>query len=411
MAPQVVLRSADSPLVGPPERCVHPRNVLIVIDSLALGGAERCAVDMACALDRTRFVPHVLATRRLGPLEAQLEQAGIGITNLGRRHRVELAAARTTRRWMRWADVVHAHKFGSGAWCSLLHAGIDAPLLVHEHNWAGTPSRLRSFAWRHLLDRSAARTICVSESVARTVRAEGVAAERIVTLPNAVLPDVALPRAIARERLELAPHAPVFGIVAGLRPEKAHEVALEALADPRLAAAGARLCVIGRGPRAAALHELARELGVADRIDWRDSVADQLVPGQRAPVSAGAALSAAFDAAVVCSDWEGLPLFALEAMMAGTPLVTTAVGELEHVCRLDAGSVVPTRSPAALADALASVLEDPAGAARRAARARLRAETEHSFPALVARLEGLYDALCGTPAARSEGTTWMDRAA
>jgi glycosyltransferase involved in cell wall biosynthesis len=390
---------------------VYPRNVLIVIDSLALGGAERCAVDMACALDRERFEPHVLTTRVLGPLEARLEQAGIGVTNLGRRRRVDLGAARTTRRWMRWADVVHAHKFGSGAWCALLHAGIDTPLLVHEHNWSGTPSRVRSIAWHRLLDPVAARTICVSESVARTVQAEGVRRDRIITLPNAVLPDVALPRATARARLELPQDAPVFGIVAGLRPEKAHEVALEALSDPRLAAAGARLCVIGRGPRAAALHALARELGVADRIDWRDAVDDQRVPGHDAPISAGAALCAAFDAAIVCSDWEGLPLFALESMMAGTPLVTTAVGELEHVCRLDAGYVVPTRAPAALAHALASVLEDPAGAARRADRARERAHSEHSFPGLVARLESLYESLAGLPAPVHGDTDRMDRAA
>jgi glycosyltransferase involved in cell wall biosynthesis len=60
---------------------------------------------------------------------------------------------------------------------------------------------------------------------------------------------------------------------------------------------------------------------------------------------------------------EGFGLPALEAMACGTPLVTTRGSALEEVVG-DAGLLVPTGDPAALAAALESILADPATAAR-----------------------------------------------
>ena len=40
----------------------------MVLDCLLAGGAERIAVEVACALDRNRFEPFVLVTRYGGPL-------------------------------------------------------------------------------------------------------------------------------------------------------------------------------------------------------------------------------------------------------------------------------------------------------------------------------------------------------
>lgn len=299
--------------------------------------------------------------------------------------------------------MVHAHKFTSSTWSALLVSRTRVPLLAHEHNWSGGRDRLRALIYRHLIGRVAFRTICVSESVERTVLGDGVAPERVLTIPNAVVPDVAFERARARELLGIDQDAPTIGIVAGLRPEKAHEVALDALADARLAAAGVRLCVIGTGPREAALRAYATAVGVEDRVDWLGAVDDQWDAAISASISAGGAFSGAFDAALVCSDWEGLPLFSLEAMMAGTPLIATRVGELERLCRQEAGWLVPTRDSEALADAMWDVVDEPAATARRAARGQHRVRAQHSFPVLMARLERLYLEALGEPHATSIG--------
>jgi hypothetical protein len=53
------------------------RRVAMLVDTLRVGGAERIAVEVACALDRTRFEPFVVVTRFSGPLAAALDEADI----------------------------------------------------------------------------------------------------------------------------------------------------------------------------------------------------------------------------------------------------------------------------------------------------------------------------------------------
>jgi glycosyltransferase involved in cell wall biosynthesis len=73
------------------------------------------------------------------------------------------------------------------------------------------------------------------------------------------------------------------------------------------------------------------------------------------------------------SDYEGSPLFALECMAHGTPLVSTDVGNVGSLLGDGHGVViVPRRDPSALAGALESLLHDPARRAAQAAAAAKR---------------------------------------
>jgi glycosyltransferase involved in cell wall biosynthesis len=69
---------------------------------------------------------------------------------------------------------------------------------------------------------------------------------------------------------------------------------------------------------------------------------------------------------------EALPLVLLEAMAAGLPCVSTAVGDVRTAVGDDA-VVVPVEDPGALATALGDLLEDPARRAALGTRARKRA--------------------------------------
>jgi glycosyltransferase involved in cell wall biosynthesis len=66
----------------------------------------------------------------------------------------------------------------------------------------------------------------------------------------------------------------------------------------------------------------------------------------------------AFDVVVLCSDYEGMPLAALEALVAGVPLVATAVGSLPELVSHGGGRVVMPGDARALADALAVELDE-----------------------------------------------------
>lgn len=362
---------------GPAVHGRRPVRVTTLVDSLLAGGAERVAVELACGLDRSRFEPHVLVSRGDGPLRSLLEQADVPFTLLERDGALDLAPWRRAHHHLGSADLIHSHKFGSNAWGSLLARTSGLPLVVHEHNFSAQPSRARRMIDRRWIARAASRVLCVSESVAQVELACGVPERLVEVVPNGVRLDGAWPRGAARSELGLTSSFTV-GIVGRLRPEKAHEVLLDAVA--RLARAGRdiRLCVVGDGPRRAELQLHAAKLGIDGRLHWAGERRD------------AATLAGAFDASVVCSHWEGLPLAALEAMSAGVPLVATRVGGLPTLLEDGAGLLVPPADAPALAHALTQLMDDPAAATRIAQAGRARIVERYSFEAMVQRVQELY---------------------
>ena len=110
------------------------------------------------------------------------------------------------------------------------------------------------------------------------------------------------------------------------------------------------LVIAGEGPLAAGLRSRAVSLGLTVRF-----------AGQRADVPA---LLAAADVFVLPSAWEGQSLVLQEALRAGVPIVATRVGGNPEVAGEDAAILVPPDDAPRLADAVRTVLGDPALAAR-----------------------------------------------
>ncbi|MCB0879348.1 MAG: glycosyltransferase [Thermoleophilia bacterium] len=358
----------------------RPVRVTTMVDALLAGGAERVAVEVACGLDRERYQPHVLVTREDGPLRELLERADVPFTILGRSDKWDVSPWRRAHRHLvEHADLLHSHKFGSNAWGALLARTARVPLVVHEHNFSETPTRSRRTIDRRWIATRAGRVLCVSESVADVERACGVDERLIEVVPNGVRLDSAWPRGAARAELGLTARSFTIGIVGRLRPEKAHEVLLEAVADLARSGRDVRLCVVGDGPRRTELQLIAGKLGIDSRVTWAGERRD------------AATLAAAFDVGVICSHWEGLPLAALESMAAGVPLVATAVGGLPGLLSNGAGVVVPPADPRALADALRTLIDDEQHRARTGAAGRERVARQYSFGAMVRHIQDIYD--------------------
>jgi glycosyltransferase involved in cell wall biosynthesis len=108
---------------------------------------------------------------------------------------------------------------------------------------------------------------------------------------------------------------------------------------------------LGEGTERAALTALASELKLGDAVD---------LPGWRPDVLACMAHSAVF---VLSSAWEGLPTVLIEALAAGARVVSTDCmsGPREILQGGRLGALVPVGDPAALARAIGSALDCPAG--------------------------------------------------
>jgi len=309
----------------------------VLIDSFMAGGAERIAVEVAATADRSRFAPFVVATRHGGPLEEVLERAGVEYHILGRRHGFSPRKLLRAHRLLRTADLIHSHKLGSNIWGALFARTTSVPLVAREPTFSGVRERARTFGYRWWISPVAHCIICPSAIVAESLYDEGVPPERVEVIRNGVRTDAALTRERARAELGLAPEGFVVGIVARLREEKAHEVLFEALAQLRNGDRDVTLCVVGDGECRTTLASVAAEVGVADAIVWA---------GERREAKR---LAKAFDVGVICSDYEGLPVAALEILAAGVPMVSTAVGTMPDILSSGAGIVVPVRDSTALA--------------------------------------------------------------
>ena len=91
------------------------------------------------------------------------------------------------------------------------------------------------------------------------------------------------------------------------------------------------------------------------------------------------------------SEYEAFGIVLLEAAAAGLPAVATRVGGVpEVIIEGETGLLVEYGDAAALAAALAQLLDDPAGARELGRKGRERARDEFSWDSIVARVEQLY---------------------
>jgi glycosyltransferase involved in cell wall biosynthesis len=166
--------------------------------------------------------------------------------------------------------------------------------------------------------------------------------------------------------------------------------ALALVRDAELIVAGGASAEPSTQREAHRLTALARDAGVADRVDFRGPVARDDVP----------ALLRSADV-VACTPWyEPFGMVALEAMACGVPVIVSAVGGLiDTVVDGVSGLHVPPRSPLLLARAL-DVLATDARRRRECARAgMLRARNRYSWTRVAKETLDIYRAVAASASA------------
>ncbi len=375
-----------NPDVRPPGVPRRLRIIFLIDALLTAGGAERFAIGLATHLPKDRFEVWACSTRLIEPQAvALLDAAGVRHLDLGRRTTWNLSEFWPLVRALRAQrfDILHAHMFGSNVWGTLIGRTCRVPVLIaHEHNWAYTGDRRRVWIDGHLIGRLATRIVAVSEANrAQMIKLERIRADKIVVMPTGYIPHSAMSHVDLRGELGIAPDAPVIATAAVLRVEKALEVLIDAHALVLEQIPDAHLAIMGTGVREPALRSRVAERGLSGRVHFlgrRDDVDSVLRD---------------VDVCAMSSDWEGMPLLAFEAMAARTPLVATSVGGLKELVQDGVnGMLVPPRDPAALANALITVLNDEQLRARLSSAAAGRIG-EFTIDAVTERFAELYEDL------------------
>jgi glycosyltransferase involved in cell wall biosynthesis len=215
--------------------------------------------------------------------------------------------------------------------------------------------------------------------VADVLHRRGVPRERERVVRTAVREPDFLEAGEARHRLGAPEGAFHLGWVGRFGPETGPDVFVDALAGLERRGVGSfHATMVGTGVLEDAVRERVEALGLAGRVRLPGLVhgASRLFPG--------------FDAVVLSSRTEGTPMVLLEAMAARVPVVATRVGGIPAVVGPGEALLVPPDDPDALADALARTVSDPTAAARRAAAARTRFETELDVGGWVRAYDDVY---------------------
>jgi glycosyltransferase involved in cell wall biosynthesis len=345
----------------------RPLRLVITNTSCSWGGMEHYAVRLAAGLHRRGHEVTLL----WGHDAVGERAAAAGLPNAFWRPRGDgdlpavLGLAATLRR--RRADAVILTK-----WREYLLGGAAArlagtPLAVTALGLRVTP---RGDFKRRLVFRLSQRVLVNAEEIRAGLAAlPWIDANKLRVVHNGV--DLALFRPggdgqAMRRAWGVPADAPLALAVGSLTPQKDHDLLARAAARLRGVLPESRVVVVGEGFLRPALEARVRALGLADRF---------LLAGFLADVRP--ALAAA-DLLVLSSDNEGMAWVLLEALACGLSIVATDVPGVRACVEPGLnGLIVPPRDEAALADALASLLADPAR--RRAMGARSRALAEARF--------------------------------
>jgi glycosyltransferase involved in cell wall biosynthesis len=376
-----------------------------LVETLDLGGAETLAVRLANARAAAGLPACLYVLTGPGALSDQV-RPDVKLRYLGyrwpspRNPAAALASLRGAWRVLTgWiaadgVQVLQTHVPAGNFWGLFLargrRCGTVATIhstreLAYGQNVHPVRAWLRRRLYRDMLRRCGA-VVAVSAGVRDALLAalgvDAAHAARLEVVPNGVeVPALPAPgrRAELRRRHGIEGEEPVLLAAGRLDPLKNYPVLLEALACLRDEGRPCRLVLAGEGPEFIELRDQAAARGIADRVR---------LPGAVVPL---VDLLQAGDLFVQPSEWEGMPLALLEAMACGLPAIGTRVpGIRDLIVDGRDGLLVEPGDPAALAGAIARLLDDPDLARGLGAAGRARVAAGFSHGAMLERLEGIY---------------------
>lgn len=371
--------------------------VAYVVHTFDMGGLERCVAHMCDLLDRARYLPMVICLGRNGAASNWIRSSDVRIVELKKRRGNDFGVALRLARVLRenCIDLVHSQNWGTLVETALArmlarvrwHVHGEQGLELSDLQLHGFRLRLRTWATRWAFSRANAIVAVADSLKERIVHRCGIPRKSVHVIPNGVeVPSVTHPaadRTRIRRQLGISDESLVVGSVGRLAPVKDFAGAINALSKLLARGNDVHLMLLGDGPERANLIEQSKAAKTIERVHFL---------GRQANV--GTYLSA-MDIYINSSISEGASLSIMEAMASGLPLVVTDAGD--NATLIDGqgrcGLVVPVGDADALADALETLIQDPAERARFGTFAKERHAESFTAEHAAKLYEDLYTSL------------------
>jgi glycosyltransferase involved in cell wall biosynthesis len=367
--------------------------VVHLVPMLSPGGAERVAVHIVRGLNRQRYEPIVVSfTDRMNcDLDYLLEDAGIEAHYLGKHPGFDYRVYPRLQNVLSeiQPDVIHTH-------LHVLRYALPCLILLKKACWLHT---VHNMAEREVeprarwIQRCAYRRgvvpVAVADRVAESMRRlYGIQGCRVIAngIPTARFTNPRTSRQEWRAKEGFTERDILFACVARFAPQKNHALLLNAFAQGPASNPNAHLILVGEGGLQQELEAQAKTLNVTRQVHFLGLRTD-------IPEVLGAA-----DIFVLSSDWEGNPLSILEAMAAGLPIVSTAVGGVPDLFENGKeGFTVPPSDTRTLASEMVSLAENANLRESLGKAAAERAKERFDVSVMVRSYEDLYETLIADP--------------
>jgi L-malate glycosyltransferase len=352
--------------------------VLVMTNTLEVGGSERQFVALVESISRERFDIHPACLRRIGGLAARLgaiPEFPPGGSLLGlQAQRARWALLRSMRR----NNIAVAHAFDFYSNLMLIPAARLAGVpVIGSHRQLGDLLTRAQFNAQYWAFRFCDRVVCNSQAAAKTLRDMGLPAHKLEIIPNGLAEQAFTECAPAIPRKE--------GVVRVGMISRMNSAAKNHAAFLRAAAELLKLCptvefvLVGDGPLRPELEGMATELGIKEKV---------LFVGERHDIPA---ILASLDVTVLISSSESLSNVILESMAAGVPVVATDVGgNRELVKDGETGLMVSRGDEKKLVEVLVSLVRDPIKRSQYAGRSKEFARANFHIDQVRLRFEKLY---------------------
>jgi len=290
-----------------------------------------------------------------------------------------LFAGRVARHWR--ADHIHAQ------WAST-----TATMAWGAHVMSGVPWSFTAHRW-DIVDRNLLPTKVTSASFVRLISQSGVdllmqmepqvdqSKVRVIHMGVDVppMPPLDMPPATVTPAHPFTVLCP-----ANLLPVKGHRYLLEAMALVASRGHRCKLLLAGAGPERDAITKQVQRLGLEEHVQLMGQLPLEEVMDlySRRAVDAVALASVDLGGGL----HEGIPVSLMEAMAHAVPVIGTDTGGIAELVLPGTGLLVPPQDPAALADAITSLITDPALRRRLAKAGRHRVADSFNVTSVVTRI-------------------------
>ena len=354
-----------------------PLPIAVVMTSFDPGGTERQMTELVRRLDPSRWTVHVACLHARGAWLPRVAEVAASVAEFPVTTFKGTRTARALCDFASWCRaqrirLVHTSELYSNIFGLPGAALAGVPVRIGNRREINPDKTSGQIAMQRAAYAVANKVIANSRAAAARLLFERVPAHKVAVVANGLDFDCVQHRQ-ARAKLRKVV------MVANLRPEKGHDVLMDAAVDVLRRFPDAEFEFVGGGPELEPLLARAESRRMAHAFTFlghRDDVAARLAQA---------------DIFVLPSRSEAFPNAVLEAMAAGLPIVASGVGGiLELVDHGKTGLLVPPGEPQPLGDAICRLMAEPAYAAQLGDAARDQAHARYSFDRMVAGFESIY---------------------